>query len=143
MYWQLCAIITNIHRVVKFEQEASLKPYIDFNLNKRLEIGQDLFKLGNNSVFGKTMENVRKYRNVKFVSDPVKVKTIVASPFYDESEIIQEDSPEGPGILMMETKQKIVKLCKPIYCGMKILDISKFNMYDIWYTLLKPIFGDA
>ena len=136
----LGAKITTVHKVIKFEQEAWLQSYIDFNLNKRLETGQDLFKLANNSVFGKTMENVRKYRNVKFISDPLKVKNLIASSFYDNCEIIKEDSEEGPGILMMELKQKTVKLCKPIYCGMKILDLSKYHMYDIWYTLLKPIF---
>ena len=44
---------------------------------------------------------------------------------------------------MMELKQQTVKLCKPIYCGMKILDLSKYHMYDKLYTLLKPIFGHA
>ena len=58
MYINLGAKITTVHKVIKFEQETWLKSYIDFNLNKRLETGQDLFQLANNSVFGKTMENV-------------------------------------------------------------------------------------
>ena len=101
----LGARITNIHKVVKFEQEAWLKPYIDFNLKKRLETGQDLFKLGNNAVFGKTMENVRKYRNVKFKSNLLKVRKLISSPFYDEYEIIEESTEESGGILMLEMKQ--------------------------------------
>ena len=112
----LGARITHIHKVVKFEQEALLKPYIDFNLQKRLETGQDLFKLGNNAVFGKTIENVRKYRNVKFESNPLKVKKLISTQFYDECEIIEESTVESGGILMLEMKQKIVKLNKPIYC---------------------------
>ena len=113
-----------------------MKPFIDCNLNKRKETQQDIFKLANNLVFGKTMENVRKYRNVKFETNPDKVRKIVASPWYYDSEVIDED------IVMIEKTQKVVKLNKPIYCGMKILDISKFHMYDVWYTLLKPIFED-
>jgi hypothetical protein len=135
-YGQLGLNVTKIHRVVKFRQEAWMKKFIDFNLEKRNETGQDLFKLANNSVFGKTMENVRKYRNVKFESNPDKVRKIVRSPYYNDIDIIDED------IVMIERKNKIVKLYKPIYCGMKILDISKFHMYDVWYNLLKPVFGD-
>ena len=52
-------------------------------------------------------------------------------------------SEASSGIVILEMNQKIVKLNKPIYCGMKILDLSKFHRYDIWYILLKPIFGHA
>ena len=74
MYMNLGAKITTVHKVIKFEQEAWSKSYINFNLNKRLDTQQDIFKLANNSVFGKTMKHVRKYRNVKFISDPLKVQ---------------------------------------------------------------------
>ena len=89
MYIDLGAKITTVHKEIKFEQEAWLKSYIYFNLNKRLETGQDLIKLANNSVFGKTMENVRKYRNVKFISDALKVQILIAFPFDDNCEIIE------------------------------------------------------
>ena len=90
------------------------------------------------------MENVRKYRTVKFESNPNKVRKLVSSPFYEDIEIIEEiDNKQASGIVMIETKQKTVLLNKLIYTGMKILDLSKFHMYDIWYNLLKPIFGDT
>jgi hypothetical protein len=138
LYQKLGLKVTKIHKVVKFEQDAWLRPFIDFNLDKRKEfpaIG-DLFKLANNSVFGKTMENVRKYRKVNFVTDSNRIKRILGEPFYYDFEYMSDDC------VMIECKNKTVKLNKPIYCGMKILDISKFHMYDVWYNLLKPEFGD-
>ena len=136
--------MTTVYRIVKFKQNPWLQSYIDFNLQKGLETGQDLFKLENNSVFGKTMENVRKYRTVKFESNPNKVRKLVSFPFYEDIQIIEEiDTPQVSGIVMIQSKHKTVLLNKPIYTGMKILDLSKFYMYDIWYNLLKPIFGDA
>jgi hypothetical protein len=140
--------VTKIRRVVKFRQEAWMKKFIDFNLEMRKKYPKigDLFKTANNSVFGKTMENVRKYRKVKFISDPVKVKKIARSPYYCDVEIIDKqgyvNGVWNEGIVMIERKNKKVKLNKPIYCGMKILDLSKFHMYDVWYNVLKPVFGD-
>ena len=136
LYRKLGLQVTKIHRVVKFKQEAWMRSFINFNLQKRAETGLDIFKLANNSVFGKTMENVRKYRNITFENDPNRVRKIAGSPYYQDAEIIDEN------VIMMESKQKEVKLNKPIYCGMKILDLAKFHMYDIWYNILKPIFGD-
>jgi hypothetical protein len=81
------------------------------------------------------MENVRHFGEVKFERDPEIVRKIVGSPWYKDFDIISED------IVMLECVCKTVYLNRPIYGGMKILDISKFHMFDIWYNLLKPEFG--
>ena len=77
-----------------------------FILPKRLETKQDLFKLAINSVFGKTIENVSNYSNVRFESNPNKVRRLVASPFYEDIEIIEETGPTSTGIVQIVTKQK-------------------------------------
>ena len=73
----------------------------------------------------------------------MKVNKRIASPFYNICKMINKDSEEGPNILMMELKQQTIKLWKFIYCEMKILDLLKYHLDNIWYTVLKPQFGHA
>ena len=78
--------LKKIRRAIKFNQEAWLKPYIDMNTELRKagknDFEKDLFKLMNNSVFRKTMENIRKHRDIKLVTTDKKRRKLVSEPNY-------------------------------------------------------------
>ena len=96
----------------------------------------DLFKLMNNSVFGKTMENVRKHRDIKLVTTDKKRNKLVSEPNYHTINLISED------LSIIEIKKTKVKMNKPIYLGLSILEISKILMYEFWYSYMKLKYND-
>ena len=132
--------LEKIHRVIEFNQEAWLKPYIDMNTELRKEVKndfeKDLFKLMNNSVFGKTMENIRKHRDIKLVTTDKKRSILVSEPNYHTINLISED------LSIIEMKKTKVKMKKPIYLGLSILEISKTLMYEFWYDYMKPKYNN-
>ena len=127
--------LAKVYRVIEFEQEAWLKKYIDFNTESS-EFEKDFFKLMNNAVFGKTMENVRKHRNIKLVRNDNKRNKLVSEPNYHTMKLIDED------LTMIEMKKTRVKMNKPIYLGLSILEISKITMYEFWYDYVKSKYMD-
>ena len=90
----------------------------------------------NNSVFGKTMDNLRKHRDIKLVTTDEKRNKLVSEPNYHTTKRFSEN------LLAIEMKKTKVKMNKPIYLGMSILDISKTLMYKFWYDYFKPKYGD-
>ena len=129
-----------IHRVIEFNQEAWLKPYIDMNTELRKaaknDFEKDLFKLMNNSVFGKTMENIRKHRDIKLVTTDKKRSKLVSEPNYHTINLISED------LSIIEMKKTKVKMNEPIYLGLSILEISKTLMYEFWHDYMKPKYNN-
>ena len=85
---------------------------------------KDFFKLMNNSVFGKTMENIRKHRDIKLVTTDKKRGKLVSEPNYHTINLISED------LSIIEMKKTKVKMNKPIYLGLSKLEISKILMYE-------------
>ena len=90
---------------------------------------KDFSKLVNNSVFGKTTENVRKHRDVKLVTTDVKRNKLVSEPNYHTTKRFSEN------LLAIEMKKTKVKMNKFVYLGMSILHISKTLMYKSMITL--------
>ena len=132
--------LTKIHRIIEFNQEAWLKPYIDMNTELRKlarnHFEKDIFKLMNNSVFGKTVENIRKHRDIKLVTTDKKRSKLVSEPNYHTINLISED------LSITEMKKTKVKMSKHIYLGLSMLEISKILMYEFGYDYMKPKYND-
>ena len=111
-------MLKKVHRVIQFNQEASLKEYIDMNTKLRTEakndFEEDVFKLMDNSIFGKTMENARKHRDVKLVTTDKRRNQLVSEPNYHTTKYFSED------LLAIKTRKIKVTMHKPIYLGMSI-----------------------
>ena len=117
-----------------------LQPYIDMNTELRKktknDFEKDFFKLMNNTVFGKTMENVRKHRDIKLVTIDKRRNQLVTEPNYYAIKCFSEN------LLTIEMKKTKVKMNEPINLGLSILEISKILMYEFWYDYMKPKYGD-
>ena len=133
-------ILKKVHRVIEFNQEAWLKPYTEMNIKLRTEAKNDFekyfFKLMNNSVFGKTMENVRNHRDIKLVTTDKRWNQLVSDPNYHTSKHFSEN------LFAIEMEKTKVKMNKPVYLGMSILDISKTIIYEFWYDYIKQKYLD-
>ena len=133
--------LKKVHRVIEFEQEEWLKKYIDFNTDLRAkatnDFEKDFFKLMNNAVFGKTMENVRKHRDIKLIRTDKKRNKLVSEPNYHTIKLIDDN------LAIIETRKVKVKMNKPIYFGLSILELSKITMYEFWYDYVKVKYEDT
>ena len=140
LYLSLGLKLKKVHRVLEFDEKPWLKEYIDFNTENRTNaknaFEEDFFKLMNNSVFGKTMENVRKRSNIYLETDPDHLLRQVAKPTYVSHKIFHEN------LVALHMKKNILLLDKPSYVGMCILDLSKVLMYDFHYNFIKAKYGD-
>ena len=120
-------ILKKVHRVIKFIQKAWLKSYIDTNTKIRQKANnnfeKDFFKLMNNAVFGKTMENVRKRSSNKLITTERKKNYLVSEPNYHTTKFFTEN------LLVIEMRKTQILINKPFYLGLSILDPSKAVMY--------------
>ena len=133
--------VKKVHRVLEFNQSPWLKQYIDFNTEKRKQaknsFKKHFFKLMNNSVFGKTMENLRKRVNIKLVTEYKNLDKITSKPTYVSSKIFNEN------LMAVHKMKETLTLNRPAYVGMCIFDLSKMLMYDFHYNYIKKRYGDS
>ena len=115
---------------------AWLKSYIDLNTKLRSQakndFDKDFFKLMNNSVFGKTMENIRKRVDIRLVTNEKDAKKLTTKPNFHHFTIFSEN------LAAIHMKKTSLTFNKPVYLGMCILDLSKTIMYDFHYNYIKP-----
>ena len=116
-------ILKKVYRIIKFNQNASLKPYVDMNTKLSQKAKNNFekyfFKLMNNTVFGKILQNMRKNRNIKFVTTERRRNYLVSEPNYHTTKFFAED------LLGMEIRKTQMLMNKPVYLGLSMLDLSK------------------
>ena len=132
--------LRKVHRVIEFNQKAWLKEYIDVNTELRKKTSndfeKDFFKLMNNAVVGKTMENVRKHRDIKLVKTDHRRNKLVSEPNYHTMKLTDDN------LAITEMRKVKVKMNKPIYLRLCILEISKIIMHEFWYDYVKNKYGN-
>ena len=126
--------LTKIHRTLQFDQKPWMKPDIEMNTELRKQatsdFEKDFYKLMNNSVFGKTMENLRKRVDVKLVrkSEENKLRKLIAQPSFARHKIFDND------LAALHMYKSRLYLNRPVYVGMAILELSKLKIYDFHYN---------
>ena len=129
--------VTKVQKILKFKQSDWLKKFVDFNTEKRKNainnFEKSFFKLMINSVFGKTMENLRKRINVRLINkDYVKC---VSKPTFVSQKIYSKN------FVAIHKIKPVLVSSKPIYVGFSILELSKLLMYDFHYGYFKNKFN--
>ena len=126
--------LVSVHRVLKLKQSDWLKKYIDFNTDKRKNAAnsfeKDFFKLMNNSVYGKAMENLRKRIKFRLVNNAKDYKKYVSRPSFVSQKIFNKN------LVAIHEIKPVLTLDKPIYVGFSMLDLSKLFMYEFHYKYI-------
>ena len=129
-------VLERIHRCIELKKSAWMNEYIDFNTRLRTaaknDFENDFHNLMNNSVFGKTMENIRKHRNIKLVKNEEEYLKNVMKPIFKSGTLL------GPDLMGCEMGKVKVVMNKPVYLGQALLDLSKTIMYEFHYDYMIP-----
>ena len=132
-------VLERIHKAIEFKQSSWMKEYIDFNTKLRTVATNDFekgfYKLMNNSVFEKTIENIRKHRNIKLVTNREAYLKLVMKPNFKSGVRFDEN------LMGCEMGKIKVVMNKPVYLGQAILDLSKTVMYEFHYDYMVPKYG--
>ena len=127
--------VTKVHRTVKFKQDYIIRDYIELNTKMRAETKtepeKDIFKLMNNSLFGKSCENPLKYLEAKILTDDYEIHKAVSKPTCRD--VIRYEN-----YTLIEFYKKEIQYDEPIYFGSTVLELSKLNMYKFFYNVLNP-----
>lgn len=129
-------VVRKIHKILKFSQRPWLAPYIALNTDKRKSakstFEKDFYKLMNNSLFGKTMESLRKRIDVKLVDNQIQAERCIAKPAFESFRIVNE------ALTMVKTRVTKIFWDKPTYIGFCVLELSKLLMYQFHYEYILP-----
>ena len=131
--------LKKVHRVIAFQQSRWMKAYIMLNIRLRKdaknELEKDFFRLMNNSVFGKTMKNIKNHKDMKLVTSNKKYLKYVMEPNF------KDGHPFSKHLFAVEMGKTKIKMNKQVYLGQAILDLSKTLMYEFHYDYMRPKYG--
>ena len=134
-----CLKLKKIHQVIEFRQSKWMKVYIMLNTRLRKDAESDFekafFKLLNNSVFGKTMENTRNYKDMKLVTSEQKYLKYVMKPN------VKDAHPFSKELFAVEMRKTEITMNKPVYLGQASLELSKTLMFEFHYNYMRPKYG--
>lgn len=140
LYLSLGYQLKKVHRVLKFRQQPWIRPYIERNTTKRAQatndFSKDYFKLMNNAVFGKFLQDDRKHRNARLLTRPELIERAISDPFFEDRNILAEDK------VIAYMRKKKITMNKPMIVGVCILELSKLHMYNFYYNVMQKIFGE-
>ena len=146
LYMSLGLVVTKVHRVLCFRQQAWMKDYVDYNTTERArattDFEKDFFKLKVCSCFGKTMENVRKRIVYEPVTTPERLIKLAAKPTFKRGTLLCESEGQDISVVGVELYKSCIRLNKPIFTGATILDLSKLLVLDFHYNTIKRKYGD-
>ena len=143
LYTSVGMRLTKVNRALRFDLNPGMEPYIRMNtvLRKKAasDYEKDIYKLMNNSVFGKTIKNLRKRVDVKLLRshEEDKLRRLIASPAFARANIFDDD------LQTVQVHKSRLVLNRPVYVVMNILDLSKHLMYDFYYNQLKAQYGES
>ena len=151
LYQELGMRVTKVHQVITYTQVPYMRSWVELNTRLRQQAvrqGHDflagLYKLANNSVYGKLMEDVTKHRDAKFVRTRLDLQRKINNPLYQNCMIIKEMDANGEnGLVKVMLSKGVIEYNKPLFAGGAVLDESKVVMYDAYYNGLKQMFPNV
>lgn len=139
-YLKLGMVLVETHKVLTFEQAPIFRKYLDFNTEARKNsvslFEKNFYKLCNNSLFGKSLEQTRKHKNIRFVRSVAEASKLITKPNFKEYRIINEN------LVAIHLTKTRVELDKPLYIGFTVLDLSKNEMVNFLYNVMKKKYHD-
>lgn len=148
LYREIGAVVTKVHRILRFRQESIIKPFVELNTRLRKEAAErgDLFGVDQakafvNSTYGKQLQDVRRYSNYKIVRtnsaeyNPLRLNKMLAS------NRLRRFVPMG-SLYVLEYSKKRTQLNSPVFLGAIILERAKMSLYNFWYKVMKTYFGE-
>lgn len=133
---RLGVVVTRIHRVLRFYQKPILRKYMRLNSRLRKQatnaFEKNQYKLMNNSIFGRSLQNNRKHQNISLVTKWKSAERLIAKPNFYRSTVFDKN------LVAIHMKKTSDLLNQPIYIGFSVLELAKLVVWDFHYNFIQP-----